>query len=67
MVEVTFVDGVIVEVTFDKSFMGGGGATFVDSVMEILDLEVFELGAFLNLFLLSINCFMCLTRFYIHV
>ena len=51
----------MVEVTFDNSVMGGGGAIFVDSVMEILDLEVYELGALLNLFLLSINCFICLS------
>ena len=53
MVDVVFADWVMVDVVFDISAIGG--ATFVDSVMEILVLEVRELGAVLNLFLLLIN------------
>ena len=53
MVDVVSADWVMVDVVFDISFIGG--ATFVDSVMEILVLEVRELGAVLNLLLLLIN------------
>ena len=50
-------DQVTAGATFDDSVMVG--VKFADSVVTTLNLDVEELGTLLNLFLLSMNCFIC--------